>query len=44
LLPIGLFVLNKAANESAIFDKEKYQKVVERIGGFFKKKFGFQNN
>jgi len=31
LLPVGLFVLNRAANESAIFDKEKYQKLIERL-------------
>jgi lipopolysaccharide export system permease protein len=35
LLPVGIFVLNRAANESAIFDKDKYQKLIERINAFF---------
>lgn len=38
LFPVGLFVLNRAANESAIFDKDKYQKVLERITAFFVRK------
>lgn len=38
LLPIGLFVLNRAANESAIFDKDKYQKLAERIKKVFSRK------
>jgi len=31
LFPVGLFVLNRAANESAIFDREKYQKLLEKL-------------
>ena len=31
LLPVGLFILKKAADESAVFDKEKYQKFFEKI-------------
>ncbi len=38
LLPVGILILNRAANESAIFDKEKYQKLLERINRFFTKK------
>lgn len=38
LLPVGIFVLNRAANESAIFDKDKYQKLIERLNKFFSKK------
>ncbi len=38
LLPVGIFVLNRAANESAIFDKDKYQKMIERINMFFTKR------
>jgi len=38
LFPVGIFVLNRAANESAIFDKERYQKLVERIKLFFTRK------
>lgn len=37
LLPLGIFLLNRAANESAIFDKDKYQKVLEKINRFFTK-------
>lgn len=35
LLPVGIFVLNRAANESALFDKERYQKFLEKIRMFF---------
>jgi lipopolysaccharide export system permease protein len=35
LFPVGIFVLNRAANESAIFDKERYQKSLEKIKRFF---------
>lgn len=35
LLPVGLFILYKASKESAIFDKEKYQKMVEKLIQFF---------
>ena len=38
LLPVGIFVLNRAANESAIFDKEKYQKIIERVNQWLIKK------
>jgi lipopolysaccharide export system permease protein len=38
LLPVGLFVLNRAANESAIFDKDKYQKLLESLNRFFTRK------
>ncbi len=38
LLPLGLFILRKAAQESAIFDKEKYQKAFEKFFLRFKKK------
>lgn len=31
LLPVGIFVLNKAAKESSLFDKDKYQKLGEKI-------------
>lgn len=37
LLPIGIFVLVKAANESALFDKDKYQKTFEKIRKLFVK-------
>jgi len=36
LLPVGLFILYKAANESAIFDQDKYKKVFERLKLWFK--------
>ena len=36
LLPVGLFILFKAANESAIFDQDKYKKVFERLKLWFK--------
>ncbi len=38
LLPIGLFILQKSATESAIFDSEKYKKIFERILAIFKRK------
>ena len=44
LFPVGLFVLNRAANESAIFDKEKYQKLIERINLFLIKKRRLKDN
>ncbi len=44
LFPIGIFVLNRAANESAIFDKEKYQKLAEKILMLFRKKNEQQQN
>jgi lipopolysaccharide export system permease protein len=31
LFPIGLFILNRAANESSLFQKDKFEKLVERI-------------
>jgi lipopolysaccharide export system permease protein len=31
LLPLGIFILTKAAKESALFDKEKYQKAIEKL-------------
>lgn len=31
LLPLGFFVLRKAASESAVFDREKYQKILEKL-------------
>lgn len=38
LLPVGIFVLNRAANESAIFDKDRYQKMIEKIKKYFTKR------
>ena len=35
LLPVGLFILYKASKESAIFDKEKYQKMIEKLIHYF---------
>ncbi len=36
LLPFGLFILRKAAQESALFDKEKYQKFFDKIFARFR--------
>lgn len=38
LLPVGLFILYKAANESAIFDQDKYKKAFDRLRLKFKPK------
>lgn len=43
LLPVGIFVLNRAANESALFDRDRYQKFFERIKGYFKKDIGYRS-
>lgn len=40
LLPLGFFLLKKAASESAIFDKDKYQKVLDRFNRYIKSKQG----
>ena len=40
LLPLGLFLLKKAASESAIFDKDKYQKIIDRFNRYVKAKQG----
>ena len=40
LLPLGFFLLKKAASESAIFDKDKYQKVLDRLNRYIKSKQG----
>jgi lipopolysaccharide export system permease protein len=38
LLPVGFFILNRAANESAIFDKDKYKKMIETVNKMFTRK------
>ncbi|HEY1046290.1 MAG TPA: LptF/LptG family permease [Bacteroidia bacterium] len=43
LLPVGIFVLRKAAKESALFDKEKYQKFFEKVIIWFTPKKGKVN-
>ncbi len=37
LMPIALFILQKSATESAIFDSDKYKKLIEKIKGLFTK-------
>jgi lipopolysaccharide export system permease protein len=37
LLPLGLFILTKAAKESALFDKDKYQKILTGFKNLFLK-------
>jgi lipopolysaccharide export system permease protein len=39
LLPVGLFLTNKALHDSQLFNKELYKKTAQKIAGVFKKSF-----